>query len=83
MPYVPVSRVQRGRKRRPRWQRRLEQWWFTYVRPPGSPNLWLLVIPFMIAGAVAVAWLAGTIAGEDLATMARNLVKNPFKPPKP
>ena len=45
--------------------------------------MWLLVIAFLIVGAVAVAWVAGTIAGDDFVTMARDLVKNPFRPPKP
>lgn len=79
MPTIMVRKKTRGHKRRPGWQRSLERWWFTYIQPPGSPNLWLVVIPFLILGAVLFAWLAGTLAGDDVATMARDLVRNPFR----
>jgi hypothetical protein len=71
----------RGRSRR-RWQRRWWVWWDTYVRPPGSPNLWVVTIPLMLAGAALVAWLAGLVMGDDVGSIVREIVKNPFRPPK-
>jgi len=52
----------RGRPRRRRWRRRFGDWWYRYVQPPGSPNLWLVIIPLMLVGAVAVALLSGFLA---------------------
>jgi hypothetical protein len=53
------------------------------VQPPGSPNLWLVVIPLMLVGAIAVALLSGFLTGDDVTNVARDIVKNPFRPPKP
>ena len=49
------------------------------LRPPGSPNLWL-IIPLLIASVLLVGWIVGTLATTDLAAWARNLVrqKSPF-----
>ncbi len=49
------------------------------LRPPGSPNLWL-IIPLLIASVVVLGWIVGTLATTDLAAWARNLVrqKSPF-----
>ena len=72
----------RSRLRRRRWRRRVEHWWFRCVQPPGSPNVWLVIIPLMLVGAVAVALLSGMLAGDDVTQVARDIVKNPFRPPK-
>jgi len=52
------------------------------VQPPGSPNVWLVMIPLMLVGAVAVALISGMLAGDDVAQIARDIVKNPFRPSK-
>jgi hypothetical protein len=72
----------RGRPRRRRWRRRFQDWWYRYVQPPGSPNVWLVIIPLMLIGAIAVAMLSGFLAGDDVTQTAREIVKNPFRPPK-
>jgi hypothetical protein len=72
----------RSRSRRRRWRRRFLDWWFTDVQPPGSPNLWLVIVPLMLVGAVAVAWLSGMLAGDDVTAIARDIVRNPFRPPR-
>ncbi len=72
----------RGRPRRRRWRRRLRDWWYRSVQPPGSPNVWLVMIPLMLVGAVAVALISGMLAGDDVAQIARDIVKNPFRPSK-
>jgi len=72
----------RGRPRRRRWRRRFEDWWYRRVQPPGSPNLWLVIIPLMVVGAIAVALLSGFLAGDDVTQVARDIVRNPFRPPK-
>lgn len=77
--YAP-SRGLRSRRRR--WRRRARDWWFTYVQPPGSPNLWLVVIPLMLVGAVVIALLSGMLVSDDVTAIARDLVRNPFKPPR-
>lgn len=49
------------------------------LRPPGSPNLWL-IIPLLLAGVLVLGWIVGTLANTDLATWARSLVRmrSPF-----
>jgi hypothetical protein len=79
---MPYSTGGRGRRRRRGWRRRLLDWWVTYVQPPGSPNLWVVIIPLMLVGAIAVALLSGFLAGEDVTSVARDIVRNPFRPPK-
>lgn len=78
---APVSSG-RGRPRRRRWRRRFGDWWYRHVQPPGSPNLWLVIIPLMLVGAIAVALLSGFLAGDDLTQTARDIVRNPFRPPR-
>ena len=78
---APVSSG-RGRPRRRRRRRRVVDWWYRHVQPPGSPNLWLVIIPLMVVGAVAVALLSGFLAGDDVTQVARDIVRNPFRPPK-
>ena len=78
---APVSSG-RGRPRRRRWRRRFEDWWYRHVQPPGSSNLWLVIIPLMVVGAIAVALLSGFLAGDDVTQVARDIVRNPFRPPK-
>ncbi|HET7342820.1 MAG TPA: hypothetical protein VFL90_15255 [Methylomirabilota bacterium] len=70
------------RSRWRRWRRRFLDWWFTRVQPPGSPNLWLLIVPLMLVGALVVAWLSGMLAGDGVGSIARQLVRNPFRPPR-
>ena len=72
----------RSRPRRRRWRRRFREWWFRSVQPPGSPNVWLVIIPLMLVCAVAVALLSGFLIGDDVTQTAREIVKNPFRPPK-
>ena len=62
-------------RRRRSWKRRLER----RLRPPGSPNLWL-IIPLLLAGVLVLGWIVGTLANTDLATWARGLVRmrSPF-----
>ena len=71
-----------GRPRRRRWRRRFRDWWYRHVQPPGSPNLWLVIIPLMLVSAIAVALLSGFLIGDDITQTAREIVKNPFRPPK-
>ena len=40
------------------------------------------MIPLMLVGAVAVALISGMLAGDDIAQIAREIVKNPFRPSK-
>jgi hypothetical protein len=80
---MPYSTGGRGLRRRRRgWRRKLQDWWFTYVQPPGSPNLWLVIVPLVLVGALAVALLSGFLVGDDVTQTARDIVKNPFRPPK-
>ena len=52
------------------------------MQPPGSPNLWLVIVPLMVVGAIAVAWLSGMLAGDNVGSIAREIVRNPFRPPR-
>ncbi len=52
------------------------------MQPPGSPNLWLVIVPLLLVGAVAVALLSSFLAGDDVTQVAREIVKNPFRPPR-
>ena len=80
---MPYSTGGRGLRRRRRgWRRKLQDWWFTRVQPPGSPNLWVVIIPLMLVCALTVALLSGFLIGDDVTQVARDIVKNPFRPPK-
>ncbi len=63
----------RRRRRSWRWQlgRRL--------RPPGSPNLWL-IIPLLVLSVLVLGWIVGTATTTDLVGWARGLVRmrSPF-----
>ncbi|HKB23574.1 MAG TPA: hypothetical protein VKG64_00865 [Methylomirabilota bacterium] len=58
----------------PRHRRRLERRLRDRLRPPGSPNYWLIV-PLLIASVLLLGWIVGTLATTDLVDWARGLVR--------
>ncbi len=58
----------------PRHRRRLRRRLGDRLRPPGSPNYWLIV-PLLVASVLLLGWIVGTLATTDLAAWARGLVR--------